>query len=86
MELTLDFVVMVMAQLMSSTQTVAVIRNEANPASRFQVIAHGLEGSAKQPIFTCATQGDITAWLVRNGYRWVKDSHNPQFWAKSTVD
>ncbi|MCU0542924.1 MAG: hypothetical protein MUE44_12120 [Oscillatoriaceae cyanobacterium Prado104] len=70
-------------QNISRAQTVTVVLNsDGPPASRFQVVICGAPNTEPRPIHTCATQGDVTSWLICNAYKWVENSE-PQQWTKS---
>jgi hypothetical protein len=71
------------AQTSSNSQTVTVVLNsEGPPGARFQVVACGAPDTVPRPIHISATQGDVTSWLICNGYKWVENS-DPQQWTKS---
>ncbi|MGL5065916.1 MAG: hypothetical protein ACRC62_38600 [Microcoleus sp.] len=71
------------AQKSSPSQTVTVVVNsDSPPASRFQVVTCGTPDAAPRSLYTCANQGDVTSWLICNGYKWVENS-DPQQWTKS---
>lgn len=58
-------------------QVVTVIFNPDDPTSRFKAIP----SSSSTPIFASLNQGDMTCWLVNNGYQWITDTY-PQQWVK----
>lgn len=69
-------------QLAATSFAVTILRDEDNPAARFQAVTLGSGTTAPRSVYTCATQGAMTSWLVCNGYKWVKDSQ-PQQWIKA---
>ena len=69
-------------QLASEVQTVTVVQDDSNPESRYQVVDYRAGESSPQIVYHCRTQGQLTSWLVCNGYQWIKDS-NPQQWRKA---
>ncbi len=66
----------------TSTQTVAVIKNEGDLATRFQVVNQSATDAAPTVVKAFQNQGDVVCWLANNGYQWVPDTANPQLWVK----
>ncbi len=70
------------SQLPSKVQTVTVVKDDSNLESRYQVVDYGSGDTSPLLVYSCRTQGQVTSWLVCNGYKWVKDSI-PQQWIKA---
>ncbi|HIK57187.1 MAG TPA: hypothetical protein IGS37_18740 [Synechococcales cyanobacterium M55_K2018_004] len=62
-------------------QVITVITDPENPVARFQAVPSSLGESNATPLFSTANQGEMTSWLLRNGYQWVTDTY-PQQWVK----
>ncbi len=58
-------------------QMVTVIFNPDDPTARFKAVP----SSSTPPVFASLNQGDMTYWLVNNGYQWITDTY-PQQWIK----
>jgi len=69
-------------QTLPKTQTVTILKQDDAPASRFQVVIYGSGETPPHPLFTCATQGEVTCWLICNGYKWIQDTQTPQRWTR----
>jgi hypothetical protein len=68
-----------LAHTSPTPQTITLIKDDNNASARFQVVPQNPDGAS--PIQTFSTQGEVISWLLRNGYKWVKDSQ-PQVWTK----
>lgn len=65
----------------SAAQILIVVQQPENPQARFQLVESNSGNTTPRIVNTFATQGEITSWLLGNGYRWVTDSQ-PQQWVK----